>query len=213
MLVLWRFLSAGARDPLPWIVFVLFCDCWLSQEVPLLAAAALLQFDTYLRPGSRKVMFCLQCATPASSIVVGGLLFARLPSSALRSLALKMTPCSSATLVGFGLWVFCGHYIIGVPHPRTLFSVAYSCSDMNKGSTMPALLWVFSGFMQCLTRSATPYEVDRTRNVAAGDHQSPWSGTKKVPSCFASSLSSLTDFFHDPPSQASDAMRGHGIAS
>ena len=77
-----------------------------------------------------------------------------------------MTPLFVGDVGRLGLWVFCGHYIIGVPHPRTIFSVAYSCSDMNKGSTMPALLWVFSGFMQCLTRSATP---DRTRNVAAGE--------------------------------------------
>ena len=100
-------------------------------------------------------MFCLQCVTPASRIVVGGLQFAWLLNSAIRNLALKMTPCSSASLVGFGRWVFCGHYMLGVPVPRALFSVAYSCSDTNKGSTMPALLWVFTGFMQCLTRFAT----------------------------------------------------------
>ena len=46
-----RLVPSKARDPLPWLVLVLFCDYWLSQVAPLLAAAALLQFDTYLRPG------------------------------------------------------------------------------------------------------------------------------------------------------------------
>ena len=88
----------------------------------------------------------------ALRIAAGDLQFVRLPSLALRSLALKMTPCSLASLVGCGLWVFCGHYVLDVPLPRARFSVAYSYSDMDKGSTTPALLWVFSGFMQCFTR-------------------------------------------------------------
>ena len=46
-----RLVPSKARDPLPWLVLVLFCDYWLSQGTPLLAAAALLQFETYLRPG------------------------------------------------------------------------------------------------------------------------------------------------------------------
>ena len=46
-----RLVPTKARDPLPWLVLVLFCDYWLSQGAPLLAAAALLQLDTYLRPG------------------------------------------------------------------------------------------------------------------------------------------------------------------
>ena len=46
-----RLVPSKARDPLPWLVLVLFCDYWLAQKVPLWAAAALLQFDTYLRPG------------------------------------------------------------------------------------------------------------------------------------------------------------------
>ena len=46
-----RLVPSKVRDPLPWLVLVLFCDYWLSHKVPLLAAAALLQFDTYLRPG------------------------------------------------------------------------------------------------------------------------------------------------------------------
>ena len=41
-----RLVPSKARDPLPWLVLVLFCDYWLSQGAPLLAAAALLQFDT-----------------------------------------------------------------------------------------------------------------------------------------------------------------------
>ena len=131
-----------------------------------------------------------------------------LPTSALQSLALKMTPCSSASLAGFGPWVFCGHYMLGVPLPRTLFSVAYSCSDMNKGSTKPALLWVSSGFMQCLTRFATSdllkmlftneWTWPLSKNVATGDHPSTWCGTKEVPTCFASFLSSLSDFSKKP---------------
>ena len=57
------------------------------------------------------------------------------------------------------------------------------------GSTMPALLWVFSGFIQCFTRSATPdllktpftneWTLPSSRNVVARDHQSPWCDTKK----------------------------------
>ena len=46
-----RLMPSKARDPLSWLVLVLFCDYWLSQDVPLLAVAALWQFDTYLRPG------------------------------------------------------------------------------------------------------------------------------------------------------------------
>ena len=46
-----RLVPSKASDPLPWLVLVLFCDYWLSQKMPLLAAAALLQFDTYFPPG------------------------------------------------------------------------------------------------------------------------------------------------------------------
>ena len=74
-----RLVPSKARDPLPWIVLVLFCDCWLSQETPLLAVAALLQFDTYHRPGEilalKKVMFCLQFVMLALRIAAGGLQF------------------------------------------------------------------------------------------------------------------------------------------
>ena len=44
-------MPSKARDALPWLVLVLFCDYWPSQKMPLLAAAALLQFDTYFPPG------------------------------------------------------------------------------------------------------------------------------------------------------------------
>ena len=37
-----RMVPSKARDPLPWLVLVLFCDCWLSLGAPLLDAAALL---------------------------------------------------------------------------------------------------------------------------------------------------------------------------
>ena len=46
-----RLVPGKVRDSLPWLVVVLFSDYWLSQGPPFWAAAALLQFDTYLRPG------------------------------------------------------------------------------------------------------------------------------------------------------------------
>ena len=97
------------------LVLVHFCDYWLSQEVPLKAAAALLQFDTYLRPGETLALKKGHVLSPVRRRRVsplGCLQFARPPNTALRNLALKMTLCSSASLAGFGLWVFCGHYML-----------------------------------------------------------------------------------------------------
>ena len=176
-----------------------------SQQAPLLAAA-LLQFDTYLRPGDISALNVGHVLSPVHNAGVAyrrwelSLQFVRLPSLAPRSLALKMTPSSLASPIGFGLWIFCGHYILGVPLPRTRFSVAHSCSDMNKGSTMPALLWVLSGFMQRLTRFATPdllkmlFTDDQTwppsRNGSLGFAQVRGA----VPNCFASFLLCLNNF-------------------
>ena len=115
-------------------------------------------------------MFCLQFVMLALRTASGGLQFFCLPSFALRSLALKMT-----LFVG-GPWY--------VPLPRTRFSVACSCSDMNKGPTMPALLWVFSGSMQCLTRfaHARPSEdaLHKRADLAAIQKRGRWRSPKSV---------------------------------
>ena len=79
--------------------------------------------------------------------------------------------------------------MLSVPLPRTLCSIIYSCSDTNKGSMMPVLLWVSCGFLQYLTQSATldllkmPFTNAWTwpsfKNAAVGDHRNLWCDTKR----------------------------------
>ena len=171
-----RLVPSKVLDPLPWLVLVLFCDYRLSQKVPLLAAAALLQFDTYLRPGETLAHKKGHVLSPV-----------RNASVTYRRWRLAVCPATELGTTKSG------------SQDDTLF-----IGDAGRLGAVPVLLWVFSGFTQCLTQSDTPdllkmpvtnvWTWPSSRNAAVGNHQNLWCDTKKVPSCFVSSPSSLSVF-------------------
>ena len=167
------------------------------KRAPLLAAAALLQFDTYLRPGEMLALKKGQVLSPVRNAGV-----------AHRRWELAICPATELSTTKSGsqddtLFVSVASRFRAVGALRTLHSRCAApedslFGDMNKGSTMPALLWVFCGFMQCLTRFATPdllrmlFTNEQTwppsRNAVADDRPSPWYGMRKVTNRFVNNF-------------------------
>ena len=120
--------------------------------------------------------------------------------------------------------------MLGVPLPTTLFSMAYSCSDMNKGSMMPTLLWGVSGLHAVLhlVRHAGPSEdafhkrmdlaaiqkrcrwgspqsvvrYEKDAKLASPTFFGPWATSEESPLSGSSiAFSCHTSWANDPPSQ------------